>query len=147
MHDSGGDIVGPPAFAYLKNPSMPHAHPCLLLFRTALGRPPYWTGDFGLWARAEHPEIDPDDYWDTCVPFTHSVGSRADVRLVRLAMRRERLAGYEFFRLGTPELAIHLRKGSNRKTRGGGQIGPVVVPQKLPLLDLPELKDLYRADD
>jgi hypothetical protein len=59
--DRVADMVGPPAFAHLKDTSIPHAHPCFLLFRTKLARAPYWKGGF----RFDPKPPDGSKYWDT----------------------------------------------------------------------------------
>lgn len=126
----GADMVGPPAFAHLKDYSVPHAHPSFLLFRTRLGKPPYWKGSF------RHRKNPPDgnEYWDTAIPFTMAMGQRSDVKLIQLPQKRCGAGDLEYFKIS--DLAIHIRGVSNLSRR------PKQYQSKRKLLGLPEVVEL-----
>lgn len=127
---TGADLVGPPAFAHLKDYSVPHVHPSFMLFRTRLGRPPYWKRGFRL--RRRPP--DGTAFWDTAIEFTMAMGRRSDLKLVQLPQIQCRSGRLEYFRIS--DLALHIRGISNLDGR------PARFTKKEELLGLPEVAEL-----
>jgi hypothetical protein len=107
--DKQADMVGPPAFHNMQDFSIPHAHPSFLLFKTKLADKPYWNKDFNI-CRV-NPDTKKKTFFDTCIIFTHMVGRRPDVNLVRLPQKRCIDLDREYYRIG--DMAIHMRGTSN----------------------------------
>lgn len=129
MFSQNADIVGPPAFHNLADYSMVHAHPSCLLFRTKLGRPPYWNSQFTQIRR--HPKTRKRIFWDVCIGFTHQVGSRQDVTLKKLPQQKCNDHGCQYYRID--DIAIHMRGTTNTSRRRG-----YPNDHKQELLTLPE---------
>lgn len=126
MLATGGDMVGPSKpeewFRSVErwcsfDPAWPHVHPAMLLFRTVLGRKPYWDGTFGKWYRRQ--QTGKSELWDVAMPFTYTVGSRKDVKLVNLPQRAIRIGEECCHEIDG--VAIHLQGTSN--IRDGGPKG------------------------
>jgi len=134
MLAQNGDIVGPPAFGNLYDTSVPHAHPCLLLFRTKLIRPPRWGGSL---RPTPGIPVGHRQYRDTCIAFTMHAASHPANTLRQLPMTHEQSSGLEYYRIA--EFALHMRGVSNVGRR------PRRFTLKQALLDLQEVADVCRA--
>jgi hypothetical protein len=122
------DMVGFIPDSGIENYDLPVLHPCMLLFRTKLGRPPYWTRElskvdeemyFGSWAHGDTP--DGAQQYDCCRPFTYTVGMNPEVVQIKMQNQFTQAPdGTPFFRLlnGEEMLGYHVREGSKRWARG-----------------------------
>jgi hypothetical protein len=131
MKDKDGrqaDMVGFVPDSGIENYNLPVLHPCMLLFRTKLARPPYWTRElskldeemyFGSWAHGHTP--DGAQAYDCCRPFTYTVGMNPDVVQVKMQNKfTHGPQGSPYFRLcnGEETFGYHIREGSKRWARG-----------------------------
>jgi hypothetical protein len=132
MKDKDGrqaDMVGFVPDSGIENYSLPVLHPCMLLFRTKLARPPYWTKElskmdenmyFGSWAHGDTP--DGAQQYDCCRPFTYTIGMNPECVQVKLDNQYSHATdGTPYFRLCDNDgnvLGYHIREGSKRWARG-----------------------------
>jgi len=134
MLAAGSDMVGPPAFSNLYDYTIPHAHPCLLLFRTNLAREPYWTGTF---SPTPNLPLGHREYRDTCIAFTEKVGRDPDLSLRRLPMEHIPYNGSCCYRIS--DIALHMTGTSNLDNR------PRKYHPKREMLSMPEVQHILQA--
>lgn len=124
----GGDMVGFEPDSGVDNPKLPTLHPCMLLFKTELARPPYWSREqskadqnpyFGQWAHELCP--DGSNQWDVCRPWTYTIGMNPACKQIRMRnIYSVSKDSTPYFRLqnGDELLGLHVREGSKRWARG-----------------------------